>query len=102
MKQQDIRVNGIYFTLVSEEEVAVVVTRVVPPDGHWNKKTRYAVKRADNGQHLPKYRTAAALRSEVTALPMEKSGALATIDRLSLSDAWHALEARRGSNHGNP
>lgn len=91
MKQQDIRINGIYFTLVSEEEVAVVVTRVVPPDGHWNKKTRYAVKRADNGQPLPKYRTAAAFRAEVKALPMEKSAGtgLCAMDRLLLSNAWH-------------
>jgi hypothetical protein len=89
MRQQDIRINGIYWTLVSGEETAVVVTGVVAPDGHWNKKTRYSVKRADNGQSLPKYRTAAAFRNEVTALPIEKSGALSTIDRLSLSDAWH-------------
>lgn len=89
MKQQDIRVQGIYLTLVSEEEVAVVVTGVIAPDGNWNKKTRYAVKRADNGQPLPKFRTAAAFRGLVTALPMEKSAGLPMIERLGLSDAWH-------------
>lgn len=60
MKQDDVEVGGEYLTTVGEALVRVTVIAVV--DGAYaGKRTRFRVKRMDNGNVLPKARTAAAL-----------------------------------------
>lgn len=66
MKQKDIEVGGRYWTNVGETRVEVVVvgSRV----DHWSGRTKFQVKRADNGVYLPKWRSSAALhRSDGSA-----------------------------------
>lgn len=66
MKQNDVKVGGIYLTKIGENLVRVKVIHEEMPSS-WNPRTRYAVARllsSDGtlGPVLPKRRTAAALR----------------------------------------
>lgn len=65
MKQEDVKVGGIYTTKIGEELARVEVVHVEMPTS-WSPRTRYAVRRifrdGSIGPVLPKRRTAAALR----------------------------------------
>ena len=66
MKQNEVKVGGIYLTKIGESLVRVKVIHEEMPSS-WNPRTRYAVARllsSDGtvGPVLPKRRTAAALR----------------------------------------
>jgi len=62
MKQKDVKVGGSYQTKVGDELVEVIVLVARPDIRSGRNTTRFYVKRADNGNTLPKTRTAAALR----------------------------------------
>jgi hypothetical protein len=65
MKQADIKVGGVYVTLVGGNQVKVVVTGITggtrPVYGGRKEVTRFYVKRMGTDKPLPKARTASAL-----------------------------------------
>ena len=64
MKKKDIRLGETYYTRVGGALVAVIPYAIKVS----GKRDAFRVKRADNGQELPKPRTAAALRLEPKAI----------------------------------
>jgi hypothetical protein len=59
VKQDDVKIGGEYLTRVGQALVRVEVLNSADRSG----RKRYCCRRVDNKQILPKYRTAAALRS---------------------------------------
>lgn len=64
MKKADIKIGGIYLTLVSGFPTRVEIVRAVEKVrfGNKNAGTYYVCKRADNGEILPKHRHPSALQ----------------------------------------
>jgi len=64
MKQTDVHLNEQYYTKVGNDLVKVEIVRKVDGFAYLSsrKQTRFVVKRVDNGNILPKSRTAMALR----------------------------------------
>ena len=77
MKQEDVKIGGIYKTKIGEAIARVEVVHAEMPTS-WSPRTRFAVRRIFNdgtiGPVLPKRRTAAALREDRTSRDMMRRG----------------------------
>lgn len=74
MKAKDVKVGGTYLTTVSGRKVRVTVTGETSRRPSYGTERegpiRFNVKRVDNGQQLPKPRTAASLSEAPALYPM--------------------------------